>query len=113
MLGGGDRVAERRVHHDHAAGRGGWNIDVVDADAGAANDLQFLRALEQLRGDLGRGANGEPVIVADDLGEFFLVESRLDVDLNAARLENGDGGRRKLVGDENAGSHGVIPGWRP
>ena len=110
MLGGGDRVAERRVHHDDAASRGGWNVDVVDADAGAANDLQFLRALEQLRRDLGRGANGEPVIVADDLGEFFLVEAWLDVDLNAARLENRDGGRGKLVGDENAGSHRGYPG---
>ena len=42
MLGRGDRIAERRVHHDDAArGRGG-NIDIVDADAGAADHLQIL-----------------------------------------------------------------------
>ena len=40
VLGGGDRVAERRVHDDDAArGRGG-DVDGVDADAGAADDLQ-------------------------------------------------------------------------
>ena len=39
VLGGGDRVAERRVHHHDARGGGGRDVDVVDADAGAADDL--------------------------------------------------------------------------
>ena len=47
MLGGGDRIAERRVHHDHAARRGGGNVDIVDADPGAADDFQSLGRLEQ------------------------------------------------------------------
>jgi hypothetical protein len=78
------------------------NVDVVDADAGAADDLQFRGPLEQLGGDLGGGADGQSVIVADDLGELVLVETRLDVDLDPALLEDGDGGGGKLVGDENA-----------
>jgi hypothetical protein len=105
MLRGGDRIAERRVHDDHASRRRGRNVDVVDADARAADDLQFLGALEQFRGDFGGGANREPVIVADDLGELFFVESGFDVDLHPARLEDGDGGGGKLVGNENAGDH--------
>jgi hypothetical protein len=41
VLGRGDRVAEGRVHHDHAPRRRGFDIDVVDADAGAADDLEI------------------------------------------------------------------------
>ena len=109
VLGGRDRIAERRVHHDDAARGRGRNVDVVDADAGAADDLQLRRPLEQLRGDLGRRADRKAVIVADDPGELVLVEPGLDVDLDAALLEDGDGGGRKLVGNENARSHGDGP----
>ena len=63
---------------------------------------------EQLGGDLGRGADREPVVVADDLGQFLLVEAGLHVDLDAALLEDGDGGGGEFVGDENAGGHGEI-----
>ena len=106
VLGGGDRIAERRVHHDDAARGGGGNVDIVDADAGAADHLQFGRAFEQFGGDLGGRADRQAVVVADDLGQLVLVEAGLDVDLDAALLEDGDGGGRELVGDENARRHG-------
>ena len=44
VLGGGDRVAERRVHDDDALGRGGLDVDVVDADAGAADTFSLAAA---------------------------------------------------------------------
>ena len=47
MLGGGDRIAERRVHHHHAARGGGGDVDIVDPDPGAADDLQIGRGVEQ------------------------------------------------------------------
>ena len=62
--------------------------------------------LHQFCRHLGVGANGEPVIVANDLGELLLVETRFDVDLDAALLEDRDGGGGKLIGNENTGSHG-------
>ena len=105
VLGGGDRIAERRVHHDHAASGRSGNVDVVDPDAGATHDFQLRRGPKQLGRDLRCGANGEPVIVADDLGELLFIEAGFDVDLNATLLEDGDGGGGKLVGDENSGSH--------
>ena len=105
MLRGRDRIAEGGVHHDHAARGRGRNVDVVDADAGAADDLQFRRVFEQFRGDFGGRADRKAVIVADDPGEFVLVEPGFDVDLDAALLEDGDGGGRELVGNENARSH--------
>ena len=120
MFCGGDRIAERRVHHDHAARRGGGNIDVIDADAGAAHDLQPRRAFEQLRRHLGVGADRQPIVVADDFGEFVLVQTGLDVNRDAALAEDFDGGGREFVGDENARNHekmsfyvmGPSPSWR-
>ncbi len=73
VFGGGDRIAERRVHHDDALGGGRRDLDIVDADAGAADHLQARRRFDDLRGRLGGRADGEAVIVADDLGELVLV----------------------------------------
>ena len=46
VLGHRDGVAARRVHHQHAGGGGGVQIDVVHADAGAPDHAQ-LRRLRQ------------------------------------------------------------------
>ena len=69
---------------------GGRDVDIVDADAGAADHLQPRRRLKQLGGDLGGRADGEAVIVADDGGELVLVlaEAGLEIDLDAAILED-------------------------
>ena len=112
VLGGGDRIAERRVHHDDALGRGGGNFDIVDADAGAADHLQLRRLGDDLRRRLGRRADGKAVIIADDLGKLVLVlaEIGLEVDVDAAVLEDLHGGRRQRVGNENFGfCHGDDP----
>jgi hypothetical protein len=113
VFGGGDRIAERRVHHDDAMRGGGGNVDIVDADAGAPDHFELLGLLQQLGGDLGRRADGEAVIVADDFGELLLVEAGFDVDLDAALLKDGDGGGGELVGDENARGHGGSLCCRP
>ncbi len=105
VLGGRDRIAERRVHHDDALGRGGGDLDIVDADAGAADHLEVGGLLEDFCGGLGRRADGEAVVIADDLGELVLVlaEVGLEVDLDAAILEDLHGGGGEGVGNENFG----------
>ena len=107
VLGRRDRIAERRVHHDDAAARRGGNVDIVDADAGAADHFEIGRGSDQLLGDLRRRADGEAVIAADDFEQCFLVLAEIGqiVDLDAAILEDLDGGGGKLVGNENAGRH--------
>ena len=55
------RVAARRVHHDDAALGRGLAVDVVDADAGAADDAQLGRRLDHAPRDLGRRAHDERV----------------------------------------------------
>ena len=91
-----DRVAERRVHHDHALRRRRGEIDIVDADAGPADHLEAGRALQHLGGDLRRRADRKPVEAADDLGETLPILAKFGpkIDLDAARLENG---RRRLA----------------
>ncbi len=107
MFGRRDGVAERRVHDDDTAPRGGRNIDIVDADAGAADDLEVGGSGDQLFRRLGGRADGKPIIIADDLGKLFLVlaELRLEIDFDAAIAEDLDGGFRQFVRDENARCH--------
>jgi hypothetical protein len=65
-----------------------------------------LRRGEDLFGRLGGRADGEAVIVADDLGELVLVlaEVRLEVDVDAAIPKDLHGGfGRESVGNENFG----------
>ena len=102
MLGGGDRIAERRVHDDDAARRGGGHVDRVDADPGAADDLEAgQRGVQDRRGDLGRAAHREPVIIADDRRQLVGRQAGLLVDLDAALAEDRRGARVHLVGDQD------------
>jgi hypothetical protein len=74
-----------RVHHDHALGRSGiGNIDIVDADAGAADDLQVGRGVEDFLRHLGRAADGEAIIFADDRFQLFRSLAGDDIDVAAA-----------------------------
>ena len=107
MFGGGDGVAERRVHHDHALFRRRRNIDVVNADPGAGDDFQTVCAFQQLGGHLGRRADGKTVVIADDFGQLFLVLAQLghEINLDTTITKDLDGGFGQGVRDENLGGH--------
>jgi hypothetical protein len=94
VLGGGDDVGLRRVGDDDPPLGGGLHVDVVDADAGAADGLQLRGALEDVGGELGRGADEDAVVLADAVE----VVALLDVEV---LLEEGDAGRADLLGDEH------------
>jgi len=66
QLGRRDGVARGRVHHDHATFGGSIDIDVVDAHAGPADDLEERRGGEHRSGDLGLGAHRDRVHVFDE-----------------------------------------------
>ena len=80
VLRGGDDRRLGRVRDDDPAARRGLDVDVVHPDAGAADHLQLRPTLDQLGGQLRRGADHDRVVVADPLGE---VAVRLDVDVEA------------------------------
>jgi hypothetical protein len=84
VLGGGDRVAERGVHHDDALGRGRRDVDIVDADAGAGDDLQLAGGGDDVLVELGARADGDAVIVADHGDQLFLGQAGLGVGFDAA-----------------------------
>ena len=51
MFGGGNGISTGNVHDDHALTAGRRHIDIVDAHAGAPDDLYFLARGENLGGD--------------------------------------------------------------
>src|SRR5271165_1035944 len=81
VLGGGDTVTQRRVHHHDSAPRGCLDFDVVDPYSGAADDLQLVGLLDDLRGDLGSTANDQSVVVADNGGQFGWLQTRTQIKL--------------------------------
>ena len=54
MFGGGDAVAEGRVHDHDTLGGSSRNVDIVDADAGAADHLQIGGGCQYFGGNRGR-----------------------------------------------------------
>ena len=105
MLGGRDRVSARRVHDHDAAFRGGLDVDVVDAHASAADDLQARRGGQRLRGHLRRAANDQRVEFANAGDEFvfFQASAGLDMEMGAFREDSDASG-----GDAVSGQYAVI-----
>jgi len=99
VLGGRDRIAKRRVHHDDAATRRRGYVDIVDADAGASDDFQPGRGTDQLLRHLGGGAHREAVILIDDFQQLVLVlaEIRQVVDVDAVISKDLDGAGGEFV----------------
>jgi hypothetical protein len=95
------------VHDDDAAAGGRRQLDIVDADAGAAHRLEPVGAAQKLVGDLGGGSDGEPVIIADAGEKGLLVgaELRLVVDREAAVAHDLNRGFAQPVGDQHACCH--------
>ena len=80
VLRRGDDVRLRRVGDDDAALGGRLDVDVVDPDAGAADHAQVVRAADQVRRQLGRRADEDPVVAADPLRELLVRPVDADVD---------------------------------
>ena len=70
VLGRGQHVRLRRVHHHHAAARRRLDVDVVEADAGAADHDEVGAGLEHLRGHLGRGTDHQRMRAGDDVEQL-------------------------------------------
>ena len=86
MLGGAVGVAEGGVDNDNPLGTGIVHIDIVDADPGTGDDLQFCGCIQQGFIDVGAAAGDDGVIVADDRQQFVLLKAQPDVQLDARFL---------------------------
>ncbi len=78
VLGGGDRVGRGSVDHGDAALRGGLQVDVVHANARAADDLEPLAGGYQLGRHLRFAADHQRVVAADDAAEHLRLQARAD-----------------------------------
>src|SRR5690606_35870648 len=83
VLGGGEDVRLRGVDDHHAPVGGGLHVHVVEADAGPADDDEVLPGRDDVRGDLGGGADDQRVRALHRLEEAVRAEIQLQVDLVA------------------------------
>ena len=91
-------VRRRRVDYHHAARGGGLDVDVVQADAGPADDLQLGCCGEHLGVDGGRQAHQYRVGVDDGLRQLRAVRTVDPPHLDVV-AECLDGRRGQLVGN--------------
>jgi hypothetical protein len=61
LLGHGDRVGARRIHHRDAFVRRRFQVDVVDPDSGSPDHAQLFRVLQQFRVGLHRRADNQRI----------------------------------------------------
>ncbi len=101
-LGGADDVGGRRVDDHHAGLGGGLDVDVVETDAGAGDDLEVAGRGERLGVHLGGAADQDRVDVGDGREELLAVGAVAvpDLEVGPERL---DGGGAQLLGDEHDG----------
>ena len=101
VLGRRDGVAERRVHHNDAALGGRRHVDIVDANAGASDDLEVFSGGDHLRRRFGRGTHRKTIIGGNAGDQVFRTQAGLDIDLDAAFAKNVGGVVAQLVGNQD------------
>src|SRR5438105_344639 len=64
------------------------DIDVVDTDAGSADDLEVFGARDETGRHLGRRPHREATVTADASLQLLRAETGSQIDLNSARGKN-------------------------
>ena len=102
VLGGAVDIRRGRVDHQHAARGGGVDVDVVQADAGAGDDLELGRGGQHLGVHGGRRAHQQRVGLGHGGQQLFSIRAVDPADLYLV-AEGGDGGLGEFVGDQYHG----------
>ncbi len=102
LLGGADGVAAGRVHDDDALARGGGDVDVVHADAGAGDGPQLAGAFEQLGGQGGAAADDDAVGGLEGGLQLGALEAVALVEFEAGLAQQVEAGGFQFVADEDA-----------
>ena len=74
VLGGGHDIAARRVDDEDAFARGCGDVDVVDPDAGAADDAELAAGVDDRCRDARLAADDQRVEVRDPADQLRFVE---------------------------------------
>jgi hypothetical protein len=107
VLGRRDDVGLRRVDDHDALARRGFDVDVVEADAGAPDDDEADARRQHVRGDLRGRADDQGVRAADGVEQLVGAQPLADVDLVPCGTQAVEAGFGDLLGDEDA-SHGFL-----
>ena len=101
-LGGRDDVRGRRVDDHDARGRGGFDIDVVEADTGPRDDLEVRRMRDRFLIHLRRRADENSVRIGERREQRRTVGSidRSDIEVGPEGI---DGGGGKLLCEKDDG----------
>ena len=99
-LGGRDDVRGRCVHDHDARRRGGLDVDVVEADARARDDLEVRRGRDRLGVDLRGGTHEDRVRLGECRQQRRAVGAVDDADVEVGP-EGVDGGGREFFGDQH------------
>ena len=94
-------VRLRRVDDHHAAARWRRDVDVVDPDAGPADDHQVVTGFEHLGGDLRGAADHERGRAAHRFEQFVGREPEPDVDVEAGAAHGVEAAVGEPFGDEH------------
>ena len=110
MLRRGNGIARRRVDDQHTGAGGGLDIDVVDAGAGPADDLQAMTRLDHPGVDASLAPHDQSIVVRDPghQGSRVLPQFDINIRMLSQPVDTRLGDR---VGNEDAG-HELRPrGW--
>ena len=102
LLGGRDDVGLRGVDPQDTELGGPSDVDVVEADAGPADDDQVGPGLEHLGGDRGGRADDEGMGPHDGPEELLRAQAELDVDLVAGGSQLVEARLGDLLGNEDS-----------
>jgi hypothetical protein len=102
VLGGREDVRLGGVHHHHAPLRRRLDVDVVEADAGAAHHHQVGARLQHLAVHLGGGTDDQGGRAVHDVDQLFGGEPEPDIDHVAGVTEPLEPAVGDLLGHEDA-----------
>ena len=99
---GADDVGGGCVHHHDTRLGGGLDVDVVQSNARARDDLQALRGCDGFRVDLRRRTDQDGIDIRDRRNQLIAIGSIAANHLEV-RAQGLDGRRRKFFGDQYSG----------
>ena len=104
MFGGRNGVSAGCVQHDDAAPRRRFDIDIVHADAGAADHAQFRSGIQDTGGHFGLAAHDQSAELGDKIDKFRFAQAGFDRDLERAVARKFlDSALGNGIGDEDFG----------
>jgi hypothetical protein len=105
----GNRIGRRRIDDDNPPGRCRLDIDTVHADAGPADDFQFLAGSNDLFCHMGHRTGYHAVVFTDAVNQSLFIEIRLDIYFISVLAEQLYPFFRYVITYENF--HCIYPPW--